>query len=379
MVISSLCILVLLSLHLPLHPFIHEVTQWLDRNDIPWTDRVETEGSCRMLAISDTRTKLHLLPTEPRSPTLTKGLTDSTRQLMMMMNETIIHLHQDVWEQHPEIVHARLIHKLLLGRQRRIRDNEDNCYFSRIFARKTTVERLSKVEAVEFLNQHHLWGGVSSSNCKYYYGLMSSSTTTTTTMVQENRNELVAVAAFSARRKVVRNGRVHRSVELVRYCSKGAVVGGISKLVKTFVRNHSPDDIVTVIDRDWGPANGWYSLGFEPCQSLPPSLWVVETKTGIRTSLVGQLDETKLPFLKDLLTSPCERTLSRHGYVAIYGAGMERLLKICNNATESAQDLWDHSVPCYPSSYYSEHPGVAALLQQAENACRDADSAGNAI
>ena len=367
MLISSLVVLLSLHLQTLTHPFIQDVTQWLDSNDISWKENIETtEGSCRMLTIADTCIKLHLLPTEPRSPTLTKKLTDRR------INETIIHLHQDVWEQHPSIVHARLWHKLVvvLGGGGGGRDTT----YQRIFARKTTAQRLSKVEAVEFLTQHHLWGGVSS-NCKYYYGLFSTSHDDD----HDGREELVAVAAFSARRKVMRKGRVHRSVELVRYCSKGAVVGGISKLVKTFIRNHSPDDIVTVIDRDWGGAGGWYALGFEPCQSLPPSLWVVETNSGIRTSLVGQLDEAKLSFLADLSANASEETLSRHGFVAIYGAGMERLLMICNSATDSAQDLWDHSIPCYPSSYYSEHPGVAALLLQAENACRDDDTSRNSI
>ena len=361
MLISSLLVLFSLSLsgHLNLHPFIHEVTEWLDTNDIPWTYDGETEGTCRMLSMSET-TKLHLLPTEPRSPTLTKELTDKR------ITETIIHLHQDVWYQHPTIVHARLFHKLAFLGRGRANEHQQHQQQHRVFARKTTAQRLSKHEAVAFLSQHHLWGGVS--NCKHYYGLMYP-------RKADEKLELVAVAAFSAPRNVMRRGRIHRSVELVRYCSKGAIVGGISKLVKTFIRNHSPDDIITIIDRDWGGASGWYALGFEPCQSLPPSLWVVETETGIRTSLVGQLDETKLPFLPDLLTDPSEHTLSRHGYVAIYGAGMERLLMICNDATETAQDLWDHSIPCYPPGYYSAHPGVAALLQQAENACRDGSNA----
>ncbi|KAI2505615.1 hypothetical protein MHU86_8857 [Fragilaria crotonensis] len=366
MLISSLLVLFSLSLsrYLNLHPFIHEVTEWLDSHEVSWTYDAETEGTCCMLAISNQTTKLHLLPTKPRSPTLTKELTDART------NETIIHLHQDVWNQHPTIVHARLFHKLALFAVGRGPANQQHHQFQRVFARKTTAQRLSKHEAVAFLTQHHLWGGVS--NCKHYYGLMYPRHHEDN---EDKEMELVAVAAFSAPRNVMRRGRIHRSVELVRYCSKGAVVGGISKLVKTFIRNHSPDDIVTIIDRDWGGADGWYSLGFEPCQSLPPSLWVVETQTGIRTSLVGQLDETKLPFLTDLAIDPSENTLSRHGYVAIYGAGMERLLMICNDASETAQDLWDQSIPSYPHSYYSARPGVATLLQKAEDACR----AGNSI
>lgn len=339
---------ILIPLLLAVQTFTHQVTQWLDDNSLSRTTDsnhlgdVKTEEGCALIACGPNNTSiLHLLPTQRRSPTLTKSLTDKS-----FPDQTVIHLHQDVWERQAEICQNRLLPKL-----------GGRC--KRIFGRKTTVQRLTKQDAHDFLVKEHLWG---SAKCKYYYGLYSSS----------SPDDLVAVAAFSSRRKVLRKGKVHRSVELVRYCSKGTVVGGISKLVKHFVRTHEPDDIVTIIDRDWGTAEGWYSLGFEPVQVLPPSMWVVSLETGVRTSLVGYLDDT-LPFLEDLSENPCEETLAKHGFVAIYGAGMERLLMLCNkeNQSECARDLWDNSVPSYPSAYYSQHQGVTALLDRANELSRD--------
>ena len=161
----------------------------------------ESEESCRLLSISDS-TNLHLLPTkEPRSHILTKKLTDS------LINNTCIHLHQDVWEQQFDIVQARLLQKLVGSS-------------GRICARKTTVQRLSKQDAHDFL--------------------------TKTSLVGNNQLQILLTMDYCTGDKE----REHRSVELVRYCSKGTVVSGISKLVKNFIRKLTPDDVVTIIDRD---------------------------------------------------------------------------------------------------------------------------------
>ena len=48
------------------------------------------------------------------------------------------------------------------------------------------------------------------------------------------------------------------------------MVGGISKLLSAFAREAGPDEIVTVIDRDWGEGGGWATLGFRPLRRLPP-------------------------------------------------------------------------------------------------------------
>ena len=71
---------------------------------------------------------------------------------------------------------------------------------------------------------------------------------------------------------MVRAGVKHRSYEMIHCCAKrdGHVVGGISKLLKAFIRQHKPDDIITVVDREWGSADkSWHALGFETGESPP--------------------------------------------------------------------------------------------------------------
>ena len=88
----------------------------------------------------------------------------------------------------------------------------------------------------------------------------------------------MAVASFGPRRRVVRAGKQHSSHELIRFCTlvNGQVVGGLSKLVTHFVREHKADDVVTVIDRDWGAAgSGWHRLGFDTVHVMPSLVMAV--------------------------------------------------------------------------------------------------------
>jgi hypothetical protein len=73
------------------------------------------------------------------------------------------------------------------------------------------------------------------------------------------------------------DGRRSRSHELIRYCSRRgeSVVGGISKLVAAFAAEAEPDDIVTVVDRDWSNTDGWRGLGFVPVARLQPGAMYV--------------------------------------------------------------------------------------------------------
>ena len=46
-------------------------------------------------------------------------------------------------------------------------------------------------------------------------------------------------------------------------------------MIAAFRREMAPDDIVTVVDRDWGAGGGWGSLGFACVQRLPPASFYV--------------------------------------------------------------------------------------------------------
>jgi hypothetical protein len=59
------------------------------------------------------------------------------------------------------------------------------------------------------------------------------------------------------------------------------VVGGISKLMAAFAAEAEPDDIVTVVDRDWSNADAWRGLGFVTVQRMRPVTFYVG-RNGLR-------------------------------------------------------------------------------------------------
>ena len=277
---------------------------------------------------------LHLLPT-PRSAEevapadLSSAMTDAFAERNQHRREvfgeeqlkrrrskqTLVHLWEDQWLEHEAIVHSRLL--TMLGRS------------SRIFARTTYAQRIDTPTCDAFLLQNHLWGATKSryrfgcvpcllpyallllpsvlpldslstsslrspvcvkvltSACARAFDLHSTvrrcSLFTKQKLDADGRvisgGELIAVASFSARWKVRRhNGAEARaSHELIRYCCRRGevVVGGISKLISAFAADVKPDEIVTVIDRDWGSGEGWRTLGFRPLKRLPPVTFYV--------------------------------------------------------------------------------------------------------
>ena len=187
-----------------------------------------------------------------------------------------------------------------------------------------------------FLLENHLWGAT---KARYRYGLF-------------RHNELVAVATFSARWKMRRHGEVRASHELIRYCSRQGltVVGGISKLIAAFRRDASPDECVTVIDRDWGDGSGWASLGFRPLRRLPPVTFFVGPdgrrchpgsgpnphRRRLPESLsmaVEQRSQTlraSSGVSEEEISDQVERLLATHSYFAVHDAGAERHLLVLN-------------------------------------------------
>jgi hypothetical protein len=238
-----------------------------------------------------------------------------------------------------------------------------------------------------FLDRHHLWGAT---KAKHGYGLFDKADGT-----------LAAVATFSARRRVLRHGAPHASHELLRLCARRdlSVVGGISKLVAAFVAAHGADDVVTVVDRDWGGAAGWAAAGFARVQTMPPMPMAVGAD-GRRVHLVGvglapaPTDAAAPLSTRDALraglpaaaaaalagaadASAAADCLSACGYALLHDAGVERLLRLTPRASEAtaaadaaaaAAAAWAASSPKYASAHYSPNPGVAALCAAAARA-----------
>jgi len=131
-----------------------------------------------------------------------------------------------------------------------------NCNANRLYARKTKISKISARESNIFLNKHHLQGSDKSS---IRYGAF-------------NDNILVAVMTFNKGGYVkLKNG----GYELNRFCVKQftSVVGIASKLFKTFIREYSPEQVVSYANSRWSYGDVYKHLGFKFKKLSPPCAW----------------------------------------------------------------------------------------------------------
>lgn len=148
-----------------------------------------------------------------------------------------------------------------------------------IYGRQTVVARIDKRVALAFLEENHLQAAIPG---KYRYGLF-------------HKGELVSIAIFSGGRKMREHAANYRSFELIRFCHKAGyrVVGGLSKLLKSFINNFHPNDIMTYVDRDWAQDSNLQTLGFQKQGCISPqSFWIVH-KERYLVEHAEQLSELK--------------------------------------------------------------------------------------
>ncbi|MGN1215903.1 MAG: hypothetical protein ACI4TJ_06625 [Candidatus Cryptobacteroides sp.] len=128
---------------------------------------------------------------------------------------------------------------------------------TRIFARNCEVRRISRGTAGKFLRRNHRLGDT---RCRYLYGLFIARTGRDGFPV----GTLVAVAGFSSARKWTKGTATVRSCEWVRYASlKGTGInGGMGKLLKAFIDEVHPDDVMSYADAAWSSGDVYRKLGF---------------------------------------------------------------------------------------------------------------------
>ena len=167
----------------------------------------------------------------------------------------------------------------------------------RLFARKLDIKPVSNSEAKSFCEENHLSGW---SFASVRIGLY-------------REEELVALMTFG-------KPRFNKKYdwELIRFCSKGTVVGGASKLFKNFKETYS-GSIISYASRDWTSMsdNLYLSLGmkFEKV-TLPNYVWVKGKKVLSRY-------QTQKKRLKNLFGTQGteEEILKSNGFKRIWDSG----------------------------------------------------------
>jgi hypothetical protein len=136
---------------------------------------------------------------------------------------------------------------------------------NRIFARKCKIKEIDKKESKEFIKQNHLMG---QGNTTVAYGLYYN-------------NSLFSVLEM----KRLKNN----DWEISRFCNKinYSIIGGFSKLLSCFEKNHKYDIIKTFIDLRYGEGEYLESLGFLQCSSELSFKWTNGSKVYNRMQYPG--------------------------------------------------------------------------------------------
>lgn len=203
-----------------------------------------------------------------------------------------IHIDEDSWVKKGECLLARIQAKAGLARK--------------IHARTCVVARIDKKQALDFMEEHHLQVPLPG---KYRFGLFQ-------------KGELVSVAVFSSGRKKQDLPENLRSFELLRFCHKQGflVVGGLSKLIRSFEKSFSPGDIMTYADKDWSDGQSYLKLGFRLAGELPPQEFWVDSRT------LQRYTSFDLPHEFASMDPDTRRTNGLH---RLYNSGSLKLVKTC--------------------------------------------------
>lgn len=130
----------------------------------------------------------------------------------------------------------------------------------RIHGRDTKVKKITKPEAVKFLEDNH---GNVALKAKYNFGLFNK---------QDN---LVAVACFG---QVIEMRNGAKSSELIRFCNVSGhrVVGGLTKLINHFQIQYELDELMTYCDLEWSNGANFEKLGFKHVNTSEPTQFVIK-------------------------------------------------------------------------------------------------------
>lgn len=205
----------------------------------------------------------------------------------------LVHVFDYLWWGKKELIMSMLKSKLGL-------------FHTRLYARKCRIKIINSTLKRDFLNQNHLQGDA---NSGINLGLFSGT-------------ELVSVLTFG-------KSRFDKKIqwELIRFASRQGiqVVGGFSKLLQFFIKQYSPDLILSYCDRTWSSGDTYYRAGFVFDKFTVPNYYYFKEQYVYSRQ---QFQKHKLPSL--LLKFDSNKTemenMSDNGYRKFWDCGNVRLL-----------------------------------------------------
>ncbi len=154
--------------------------------------------------------------------------------------------------------------------------------FGQAYARNCEVRRIERTMARDFLQANHSYGYAA---CRYCYGMFLKRQTGHLAADPLIPGTLIAVATFSNARKWKKGEREIRSYEWTRFASLPGlrISGGMGKMLKVFIDEVCPDDIMSYADLEWSAGDVYEALGFRLEGRKEPVMFAVDTDSWARS------------------------------------------------------------------------------------------------
>lgn len=277
-----------------MYRLIDDIAAFLEGNGFECSRQMRHDFDVICTRTADGRKEKIIIPLEIKAETLEEAVQnseDAYEAIHMASREEggyPLVVTEDRWRRQGEMMRARILAHLEL--------------FSQAYARNCEVRRIEKAEAQAFLNENHSYGYAA---CRYRYGLFlkrhtghiaeelrSLDSARDDRELRQDGNgqigKLIAVATFSNARRWIKDGKEISSYEWTRYASlpEMRVSGGMGKLLKAFIKDVQPDDIMSYADLEWSEGTVYERLGFKREHlGKEPVLFTVDRRTWERRAL----------------------------------------------------------------------------------------------
>ena len=278
---------------------IEDIGAFLNANGFEYSFQIRHDFDVICARTMDGQHTRVILPLEISAGTLEEAVKESRMAYEAVLSIRALEgypiiIPEDRWKRQRPMMEARLLAHMEV--------------FSQAYARNCEVRRIDKETAQRFLNDNHSYGYAA---CKYRYGLfLKRHTGHVAREIEEERflgcarndnrsdrgdivGTLIAVATFSNARRWIKDGKEIRSYEWTRYASvpELRVSGGMGKLLKAFIKEVQPDDIMSYADLEWSEGKVYEALGFSEEQPKDPVSFEIDPETWERRAIMRCLPE----------------------------------------------------------------------------------------
>lgn len=250
-----------------MHCLIDEIRDFLEENGFECSVQIRNDLEVICTKTADGRYAKTVLPLEiktfsPEEAAIESELALEAIRIIKHLDGFPVVITEDRWKKQPDMMKSRLLAHLEL--------------FGTVYARNCEVRKIEKHEAQEFLKACHSYGYAA---CRYRYGMfLKRNTGSISTLNGIEPGTLIAVSTFSNARKWDKDGKIISSYEWTRFASLPflRISGGMSKMLKTFIREVGPDDIMSYADLEWSEGEAYRQAGFTREGWKEPVMFVID-------------------------------------------------------------------------------------------------------